>query len=123
MHKTSVRFSNQDYERIKAQSEIESISVADMVRKLVGSALEAQRNGREAQDAQGEDNGTTTEALRDQLREKDQQISELHQLFAMKEKNLATFGEQLERAQLQLEDMRAKEKRSWWQRTFGKRQK
>jgi len=39
MHKTSVRFSNQAYERIKAKAEIEDVSVADMVRKLVGSAL------------------------------------------------------------------------------------
>ena len=46
-------------------------------------------------------------SLAHQLREKDQQISELHQFMAMKEKNLATFGEQLEHAQWELEDMRS----------------
>ena len=56
--------------------------------------------------------------LQDQVEKKDEQINHLQQLLAMKEQNLAAFGERLDHAQLQLQSLQAENGKSWWQRTF-----
>lgn len=54
------------------------------------------------------------EAKEQQLQTKDQQIDQLHQLLAMKEKSISEAMAQLNRATLQLDDLR--QSRTMWQR-------
>jgi negative regulator of replication initiation len=60
------------------------------------------------------------EQLREELAIKNTQIEELHKLVAMAQSTGAELTKQLDRTQLQLQDVQQREQRSFWQKLLGK---
>lgn len=95
------------YVKIKGYADSNGISISDFIRDL----MEKQLNGNQQSSNEGSnDVKQMFDALFEQLRIKDDQIEQLHQLLAMKEKTTANLTEermfiksQLEHANLQLE--------------------
>ena len=97
----SARISNELHEKIQLESALAGISVSDFIR----SAIDNKVNGRiqENGHSPSTENSPAFALLSEQLKEKDQQISQLHQLVAMSQKHSDDL----------LEDLR--KPRSWWQ--------
>lgn len=127
----STRISQETYDRIQEITALEGITVSDLIRQYLEDIVD---KGLHNEDAQGNLNNRAFALFQSQLESKDsqierlhEQIDQLHQLLAMKERSvdaltsqLGTAQDQIGRAQDQLEDMRTKEKRSWWERITGK---
>ena len=110
MRTVGVKVTPQIYDQIKSASTTEHISVSAYLRRLIERRFTKDNLGKP------EDN-VALSALTAQIREKDDQIRELHQLLGMSQKNQAEMTLQLNRANRQIEEMR---KRRWWQ-LWGRR--
>ena len=106
----SARISDELHDQVKIESELQGVSISDFIRKSIEDAV----NGR----IQSEEKKPSIEdspafaLLSEQLKEKDQQISQLHQLVAMSQKHSDDLANQLEQTTKQLEDQRQNGK--WW---------
>ena len=96
----SARISDELHEKIQIESALAGISVSDFIR----SAIDNEVNGRIQENGHppSTENSPAFALLSEQLKEKDQQISQLHQLVAMSQKHSDDL----------LEDLR--KPRSWW---------
>ena len=129
----SVRINEELYDRIKTISKSKQLSISDFIRNAVEHVLQIEEQGIEQRVTDIEQNAfdvlqtqlkllhdqiqakdDNTEQLLAQLQQKDEQISQLHQIVAMSQSHTNELTQQLDRAHLQLEDLR--QKRPWWRR-------
>ncbi len=127
MHAFSVRINDELHNIAKNKANEVDISLTELVRQSVHSFC-TQAKKEEKRDTELVDSlRSQVDAIREQLHSKekqldtkDEQISQLHQLVAMSQSHANELTQQLDRAHLQLEDMR--HKRPWWRR-WGKGRK
>lgn len=119
MRQLNIRIEDTLYESAKEKSSELSISLSDLIRNAIKHVCS---NG--IADKPIEDDSPLLpmlkqelDKLHNELATKNQQIEELHKLVAMAQSNAISLTDQLDRANLQLEDVRG---RSWWQRFFRK---
>ena len=121
------------YDKIKTDAESRSASISDVIRDAVVKRYESPRQDdtpayeqyiqpveqvfqtlSKQLEIKDEQLKTQLAAKTEQIQTKDQQIDQLHQLLAMKEKSVDEALAQLNRANLQLEDLR--KPRTMWQK-------
>ena len=106
MPNPSFRLSDDLYARMKEAADAQNITLSVLVREAVAHWLS--NNGNPSHAVAHE----TVELLKIQLQAKDEQISQLHQLLGIAQKNVGDISQQLDRAHVQIEDHR--ERRGWW---------
>ena len=108
----SARVSEELHERIQNKSVLQGVLVSDFIRNAIEESV---NGGIQPEGCPPHIDDSPTFALAtDQLKEKDQQISELHQLLAVSQKSVQQLTEQ---NQLLLTDNR---KPSWWTRLLAR---
>jgi uncharacterized FAD-dependent dehydrogenase len=95
------------YEKIKQHVHSLDVSISDFVRTAVEQTLAGPPTDVKSIES-------VISVFREQLSAKDEQIAHLHQLLAMGGKERERLAEQLDRSNLQLEDLRTP--RTAWQR-------
>ena len=131
MPKTSIRLSDELYDKIQQESELNGLSMSDFIRQSVESQLlcVGQNGGQSVGHNGGHGvNNSAIDLLREQLSNQHDQIRQLTQeLFDARQSTdeasrrhdtiVLQMTQQLNQAQMQLEDLRHRP--SWWQRLFG----
>jgi predicted CopG family antitoxin len=106
----STRVSDDFYERIKDEATDRDLSVSDFIRQAIEAAVD---EGLQTEDKPKDTASQQTLALLiSELEKKNAQIDQLHQLMAMDKQERERLAQQLNRAHLQLEDLR--KPRRWW---------
>ena len=108
MPSPTFRVSDELYDKMKQAAEDKGLTMSNMIRTAVEHFID---------DVPPESNNVPREsydALHAELETKNQQISELHQLLALAQKNADKLTDQLAGAHTQLEDLR--KPRSLWSR-------
>jgi len=131
MKHISIRLPEQLYEEVVDKSKEKSISVSEFARSVIASVLTQTNTSSPQQSIQEH---TTSIHLIDtftkQLKEKDNQISEANRRHEETQRAaedaskrhdtiILQMTEQLDRANLQIEDMRPKQNVNWWTRMFS----
>lgn len=102
MPRATIRFSEELHQQIQELATKENITVADIVRRAVSHEIEGWQPLADDATPVG---SREIEQLHEQIQRKDEQISELHQLFAMSQKHSDELMKQLGDGRQQ---------RSWW---------
>ena len=99
----STRVSDEFYERVKDEAVSQHISVSDFIRQAIETAVDdSLQTVNKSKDAFSEQ---TLDVIRSELEQKNEQISQLHQLVAMSQKHSEDLTKQLEDG---------RQRRSWW---------
>ena len=107
MKQFCVRVNEELYEKVRQRAETSGIKLSDFLRDAIIKACEES-------DADAMQSHNVIPVLENQLAAKDEQIAHLHQLLAMGGKERERLAEQLQRTNLQLEDLRKPQ--TAWQR-------
>ena len=124
MKHISIRLPEQLYEEVVDKSKEKSISVSEFARSVIASVLTQTNTSSPQQSIHLIDTFTK------QLKEKDNQISEANRRHEETQRAaedaskrhdtiILQMTEQLDRANLQIEDMRPKQNVNWWTRMFS----
>ena len=131
MSRITIRFDAELYEQLQEMATKEEVAVAAIVRQAVSQFVTGQQpdSGQSSAEEQPSADKVSREVqqilqqqvddLRTQLQIKDDQISELHQLIAMKEKTTQDVAQQLQDTRLQLEDIQRLKQMPWWKKLFA----
>lgn len=106
-----IRVPPQYYDKVKTYAQSRNRSLSDVMRQALDGVMEADSDESKHVSTSFQQ---AMESFQSQLEQKDKQIDQLHQLLAMKENSAADALSQLNRANLQIEDLRRP--RSAWQR-------
>jgi len=116
-----LRIPNELHDQVKAVAQEQDISVSDYVRTAVEQVLHGVKS---------ESNSVSQSLYKEQLAGKEREIEFLRQELTAVRQTLdesvkrhdtivLSITQHLEQANLQLEDLRARHNRSWWQKLFG----
>jgi len=129
MRQLNIKIEPELYHLAASHAKAQSTTLSEMVRQLIKSECHEDKDGQNGKEANSHQldkrlydelftKNTQIGQLHQQLQEKDTQISELHRLVAMAQSNADKWSGQLDRANLQLEDLQ--QKKPLFSRIFGK---
>ena len=113
-----IRVAPEYYNSVRSYAKSHNLSLSDAIRNALDSSMQIDSTEPKTEQIMLKEVSTTFQtalvSVEKQLEQKDQQIEQLHQLLAMKEKSVDETLAQLNRANLQLEDLRKPQ--TMWQR-------